>query len=388
MPFCPHCGFELKLGDEQFCPRCGYKLNNGQTGPSINSTNVTDTHCDAFGFGNSDFGTITGKEIRYTMNGPVINLQVTSSISQGVIDNLQKILSGPIQLELSSSLDNTTVKYDDNLKTKEEESSETHEQIKNILNDISKIEKDSNTDIQQIRAGDLQISKKDLSLKELALKGNEYYYKNEYKKAIECYDKALKQDPNNFDLLFSKAYSLGELAKYNEAIEYYDKALKKKPSSADTLNNKGWVLIDLSKYDEAIEYIDKALRIKPGHVHALNNKVVSLYNLGKYSEAISWYDKALKIKPDYADALNNKGISLRKLGKYYEAIGCYDEALKINPNNALVLNNKGTALYNLGKYTKAIRWYDKSLAIQPNYELALDNKLLAQEKLEKEDKDD
>jgi len=33
--------------------------------------------------------------------------------------------------------------------------------------------------------------------KELGLKGNEHFYKKEYEKAIECYDKALEIDPKD-----------------------------------------------------------------------------------------------------------------------------------------------------------------------------------------------
>lgn len=43
----------------------------------------------------------------------------------------------------------------------------------------------------------MQISKNELSLKEIILKGNEHYYNKEYKEAMECYDKALEIDPND-----------------------------------------------------------------------------------------------------------------------------------------------------------------------------------------------
>ena len=107
------------------------------------------------------------------------------------------------------------------------------------------------------------------------------FIKKEYREAIAGMTKSLKQDNNNFELLFNISYSLDELGKYNEAIECYDKALKIKPDYADALVSKG----------------------------------VSLHNLGKYNEAIEWYDKALKIKPDYELALNNERLAQEKLVK-------------------------------------------------------------------------
>ena len=43
----------------------------------------------------------------------------------------------------------------------------------------------------------MQISKNELSLKEIILKDNEHYYNKEYRDVIEYYDKALEIDPKD-----------------------------------------------------------------------------------------------------------------------------------------------------------------------------------------------
>ncbi|MGA9152392.1 MAG: tetratricopeptide repeat protein [Candidatus Nitrosopolaris sp.] len=60
--------------------------------------------------------------------------------------------------------------------------------------EISGIEKEEGKEIREIRVGAIYISKNELSLKEIILKGNEYYYNKQYNEAIECYDKALEID--------------------------------------------------------------------------------------------------------------------------------------------------------------------------------------------------
>jgi tetratricopeptide (TPR) repeat protein len=85
----------------------------------------------------------------------------------------------------------------------------------------------------------LQISRKELLLKEYVLIGNEHYYENEYEHAIDYYEKALQIDPDNAYVLFSKGEALGKLGKYEEAIKYYDKALEINPKNGDASYNEG-----------------------------------------------------------------------------------------------------------------------------------------------------
>ena len=74
------------------------------------------------------------------------------------------------------------------------------------MEEVNKIEKKEGTQIQEIRAENIQISKDELSLKELLLKGNEHLYKNGYSEAIKYYDKAIELDPNNVDAWNNKGY--------------------------------------------------------------------------------------------------------------------------------------------------------------------------------------
>jgi tetratricopeptide (TPR) repeat protein len=95
-----------------------------------------------------------------------------------------------------------------------------------------------------------------LDTKTILDKGNAYFYKREYLKAIEQYDKIL-DDSNYAAALNNKGWALGKLRKYKEAIAYYDKAIEIDPNYVDALDNKGWALYHLARYEEAIEQFDK-----------------------------------------------------------------------------------------------------------------------------------
>ena len=122
----------------------------------------------------------------------------------------------------------------------------------------------------------------------------------------------------------NKGGALYSLGKYDEAIECYDKAIKIDPDNSVVWNNKGLALNSLGKYDEAIECYDKAIKIDPDDADLWNNKGLALNSLGNVIAAITSYDKAIKIDPDDADLWNNKGLALNSLGNDIEAKKCHD----------------------------------------------------------------
>ncbi len=99
----------------------------------------------------------------------------------------------------------------EDIRIKSEETNAAKQQITTVLSEVNSIEKNTGTQIQEIKAGDLQISRNELTLKEYLLKGNEHYYKEEYTDAIEWYDKALKIDPDEVSVLNNKGLALDEL---------------------------------------------------------------------------------------------------------------------------------------------------------------------------------
>ncbi len=346
MNFCYNCGQQLPFGKEKFCPKCGENLERTMADrkDEDNRLEISDTKGDVLGTGTSGTGNITGKEVAYTVQGNLLNFNISGGISKEFMEQFKNMVSASTQLE-------SKISTEDN-KVKAEEASTAKQQITTVLNEVKRIEKKEGTQIQEIKAGNLQISQTELILKEYFLKGNEHYYKKEYSDALKWYDKVLKIEPDEISALNNKGLALKNQGKIEEAIEWHDKALKIDSNDVDTLNNKGSALDDLGKYQEAIEWHDKALKIEPDDVYALNGKGAALCNLFKFQEAIEEFDKALKVDPNNVTVLNNKGVALLNLGRYEEAIVEYDKALEIDPNYVLALNNKRITLEKLGRHTQ------------------------------------
>ena len=336
MTFCHQCRFKLTLGTEKFCPNCGTDLQQQQKGAGgireNNSVTVSRTKGDVIGTGVSGNQNVISKELgSYTRQGNIIHFHV-NSISSGLFEKIIKV-------------DVTSAKSGDIVDNKKiQETITAKQQTSHLLEEINKIEnKEGGTEIEEIKVGHLQVSKKELVLKELILKGNEHAYKGQHKEAMTWYDKALEIDPNYGVAWTSKALSLYSQGKYKEAIKNCDKALEIDPNNADAWADKAAYLANLHKYEEynrcihkAIECYDKALEIDPNNADAWKSKALILGQLGRFKEAIESFDKALEIDPNNVSVWTGKGSLLSIWGNDEEARKCFDRASEIDPNDFAV----------------------------------------------------
>lgn len=182
--------------------------------------------------------------------------------------------------------------------------------------------------------------------------------KNEYRKALEELDIALKlypKEPKTIEKIGDTYYALG---RHDTATKEYQKALvfvadstalneklttiENKRDEADKLVKSARSLIDRKKYDSAKAALNKALKIKPdhkgakynlyiatGHQLARNGKVGSLWN------AIEQYGLASALKPELAEPHYYMGLSYHRKDKkeYENAFREFEKAVEIEPGS-------------------------------------------------------
>ncbi|MGB7952416.1 MAG: tetratricopeptide repeat protein [Candidatus Nitrosopolaris sp.] len=75
-----------------------------------------------------------------------------------------------------------------------------------------------------IKAGDVQVSRTELSVKEIVLKGNEYLARGQPSVALDYYDQAIKMDPNHVNAWNNKGVALGKIGQQKDADRCCTKA--------------------------------------------------------------------------------------------------------------------------------------------------------------------
>jgi len=92
-------------------------------------------------------------------------------------------------------------------------------------------------------------------------KGLDLAAQNRYGEAVEAYNRALVDKPNDADLWLYKGFALGELGRWDEAISAYDQAITIQPRSADAFFNRAGVYARKGNKSAALKDLTKAITL-------------------------------------------------------------------------------------------------------------------------------
>ncbi len=161
-------------------------------------------------------------------------------------------------------------------------------------------------------------------------RGNDFFYKSEYEKALKAYDKAIELDPNYAMAWFNKGTALGKLSRHEKSLKAFDKAIELGPNYAMAWCNKGAALGKLSRHEDAMKAFDKAIELDPNYAMTWVNKGNALIKLSRHEDALKACDKAIELDPNFGGAWYNRACSHSLLGKKGEALSDLKRAIELD----------------------------------------------------------
>jgi Flp pilus assembly protein TadD len=106
-----------------------------------------------------------------------------------------------------------------------------------------------------------------------------------------------------------------------QALVFLNEALKNDPQNTDVMRSIANAEIDMGQPDQAVDMLDKALAITNNDAMLYNSKGVALDMLGKYTQARNAYDTAISLDPQQAATFKtNLAMSYISTEYYTKAI--------------------------------------------------------------------
>ncbi len=190
----------------------------------------------------------------------------------------------------------------------------------------------------------------DNSIKAYEGRGDFYYRKGDYKKAIEDFTKGLAVKENS-ELRANRGksiyYSNAGQDSLAIAIDDFTKAIELNSNNPDHFLSRGAVYTRLRILDNAISDFTKALVIKPDYDVAYINRGRVLYAMGQYNDALGDFKKAVSFRPNDPEFNFEKGKTENVLGLYNEAVNSFNMAIQQEYNMCASLQERAISYLNL-----------------------------------------
>src|SRR6266550_906365 len=189
----------------------------------------------------------------------------------------------------------------------------------------------------------------------------------DYEAALDCYDRLLRDRPEQMSVWFDRAELLVLLGRKEEALESYQRVI-----DVDRGNRRAWferanLLFGLDRLPEAIDALKETLRIDPAKSGDIVLKAEQLRRDGHPNEAVVLFQTILDVNPAETRAVLGLGDALLGLGDSDTAEALFTQALGKNPQNAMIVFRKGELLEQKGRWGAAIQYYNRAIALKWNF---------------------
>lgn len=151
--------------------------------------------------------------------------------------------------------------------------------------------------------------------------------------AMKLYTEALELEPDNTELLYSRAMLAGQMGKLKLLEKDLKQVIQIEPENADALNALGYTLIDTSsRLEEAQPMLEKALKLAPNNPAIIDSIGWLHFLRGQYSIAESYLKRAFEIIADHEIAAHY-GELLWVTGRHELALKIWETGLIDNPSS-------------------------------------------------------
>ena len=122
------------------------------------------------------------------------------------------------------------------------------------------------------------------------------------KRALECYDNALRLDSLDPKVMHNKAYALQALGKKQESLELFRELVVRFPTYEPGFYNLALLYAEADSLDRALEHFNLCIELQPTEPSSYYQRALVYIRLNKKAEAKSDLQNTLNLDPEFEEA--------------------------------------------------------------------------------------
>jgi len=165
-------------------------------------------------------------------------------------------------------------------------------------------------------------------------------WQKRHDEAMGIYNRLIEENPDNTDLLFSRATLADTMGNFEQYEKDLRRVLEINPKHVNALNFLGYTLAErTARYQEAYDLLKQANELEPENPFVLDSFGWVLYKMGKHSESVEYLRKAYADinASEFPDAAAETAAHLGEVlwisGNTDEAKAVFEKALQVFPEN-------------------------------------------------------
>ncbi|BBO79032.1 hypothetical protein DSCW_64490 [Desulfosarcina widdelii] len=175
----------------------------------------------------------------------------------------------------------------------------------------------------------------------LNISGDRLYQAGDIRGAINEFEKGLRLDPCDTNLLNSLGVCHGVLEEYSQALTAFETAIWLAPEEIMPVYNRGFVFLRQGRTRQALDAFLAAEAIEPGVFEVVFHIGQIHMDSRRHDQARPYLEAAVQANNRSAAAYRQLGACLDMLGLTKEAVQAYKAVVKINPEDAASLSMLG-----------------------------------------------
>ena len=185
----------------------------------------------------------------------------------------------------------------------------------------------------QLGGGAQSVAAQSVSARNTFKVGRTCFDKGDYKRALEYFEKAIKEDGTYSDAHFMAGLAYLGLKDYDKAADKLKYCIQIDPMFLPGYQYLGNVYLQQKKYREAKEHFNRMLSVPKAGADATYCLGVLAYAQKDLKEAERLWKEALRMDPKLVKARFNLGVLALDGKRYPEALSSFQEASRMMPDN-------------------------------------------------------